>query len=56
VLLVYNTSDEAVKFSLPKGEWAVLADGESSMLWQNPMNISGKAEIPAMTALILGKK
>ena len=55
LLLAYNASGKQVSFDLPKGKWAVLADGESSFLWQNPEVISGDAEIPAMSALILGK-
>ena len=56
LLLCCNASDQIIRTDLPKGEWAVLADGENSFLWQNPHEISGDAEIPAMSALILGKK
>ena len=55
LLLAYNALDESVTFDLPQGKWAVLADGESSFLWQNPAAIAGDATISAMTALILGK-
>ena len=55
LLLCYNASDEKVPLNLPKGEWAVLADGESSFGWQNPAVLKEATEIPAMSALILGK-
>ena len=55
LLLAYNASGNKVPFSLPRGRWAVLADGASSFLWENPEAISGNAEIAPMSALILGK-
>ena len=56
LLLCCNASDKAVTLNLPRGDWAVLADGESSLLWENPVMTSGRTEIPAMAALILGKR
>ncbi len=55
LLLAYNASGESITFRPPKGKWAVLADGESSLLWEKPEIITGEAELPAMSALILGK-
>ncbi len=56
LLLVYNVSGRDVTFDLPKGKWDVLADGESSFLWQSPRTIQGKATVCGMAALMLGKK
>ena len=55
LLMVFNASDEAHEAILPRGKWAVLADGDSSFLWEKPDTISDTAEVPAMTALILGR-
>ena len=55
LVLAYNASEQDIAFALPRGKWAVLADGESSFLWQNPAVLAGDAPLPAMTALILGK-
>ena len=55
LLLAYNASEQTTSFHLPKGEWAVLADGESSMLWQQPEIVTGRMVLPAMSALILGE-
>lgn len=55
LVLAYNAASQSVTFNLPKGQWAVLADGDSSFLWEQPEIISGIASIPAMGALILGR-
>jgi len=55
LLLAYNVSQQAVEVNLPEGDWDVLANGESSLLWQKPETISGKAQIAPMATLILGK-
>ena len=55
LLLIYNASDTAHHAILPRGKWAVLADGESSFLWEKPETISDTAEVPAGTALYLGR-
>ena len=54
LVLAVNASDAAVEFNLPAGEWAVLADGESSFLWQKPASLSGRATIQPMSAMYLG--
>ena len=56
LVLAYNASNRRVAFELPEGEWAILADGASSLLWQKPAFITGTAEIATGAALILGKK
>ena len=55
ILMAYNASQQSVIFNLPRGEWAVLADGESSFLWKQPEKVAGEVDIPVMSALILGK-
>ena len=55
VLMGYNVTAQPVEDELPSGKWAVLADAQNSMLWQNPEKIEGKVKIPAMSAVILGQ-
>ena len=55
LLLCYNASDKDVPLNLPGGEWAILADGESSLLWQKPATIAKSTVMKAQAALILGK-
>ena len=55
VLMCFNASRQEVTINLPQGSWAILADGESSRLWQNPQVITGQATVQPMAALILGK-
>ena len=55
LLLIYNASDTAHHAILPRGKWAVLADGESSFLWEKPETVSDTAEVPAGSALYLGR-
>ena len=55
VLLACNASDRPVRIALGDSSWAVLADGKSSYLWQQPETISGETMIPAMSAMILGR-
>ena len=54
VLLLVNAGEQEARAALPAGEWAVLADGESSFLWQHPACISGEARVAPVSALILG--
>ncbi len=54
--LVFNTSDARVPLALPEGEWNILADGESSFLWETGMTVSGGAQAEPGSCLILGKK
>jgi len=55
LLMAFNASAQPVTFDLPRGDWAVLADGESSFLWRQPELVAGKATITAGSALILGR-
>ncbi len=55
LLVACNASEDELSFALPGGKWAVLADGESSFLWQKPEEVAGQAELQPMSVLILGK-
>jgi len=53
--LVFNTSGARVRLDLPEGEWTILADGESSFLWEAGMTVSCQAQVEPVSCLILGK-
>ena len=55
LLLVFNASGEPVRIALPEGPWAVLADGESSLLWQKPAAVQEEVQLAPMSALFLGR-
>jgi len=55
LILIYNVSDQRREANLPEGQWQTLADGQSSFLWKQARVLTGKAEIPAGSCLILGK-
>lgn len=55
IILAYNAGATPVTVNLPHGQWVVLADEESSLLWQQPEKTGGIASIPANGALILGR-
>ncbi|MBP3428611.1 MAG: type I pullulanase [Clostridia bacterium] len=54
VMLAVNTADAPAELALPQGGWDVLADGESSFLWQEPASVSGVTELAPCSAKILG--
>ena len=56
VLLAVNVREEARRAVLPPGEWLTLCDGESTFRWQDPQPVSGEAELPPVSALILGQR
>lgn len=53
--LLFNTSETDVPIALPDGDWSILADGESSFLWETGMTVSGGARVRSRQCLILGK-
>jgi pullulanase len=55
LLLCFNASDKDVPLNLPAGEWAILADGESSFRWQQADTVAKSTIMKARAALILGK-
>ena len=54
LLLIFNAGSQAQQASLPAGTWQVLADGESSFRWQEERSLTSNAELPPVSALILG--
>ena len=56
VLLAVNVREEARRVALPQGEWLTLCDGESAFCWQSPQGVSGEAELPPVSAMILGQR
>lgn len=54
LLLAVNVRGWESAFSLPAGNWRVLADGESSFLWQQERFVRGEAVLPPVSALLLG--
>ncbi len=56
ILLAYSARNDAVSLPLPPGQWEVLADGESSFLWQAPRTVTGSAPLAPVSALILGRR
>lgn len=55
VLLIFHTGPEPVRVPLPSGVWQVLVDGKSSFLWRAGRTITEWAELPGVSALILGR-
>ncbi len=54
LLFVFNCSDTNVEYEVPHCTWQVLADGESSFLWQEEQRVGDRFTIPGQSALILG--
>lgn len=53
IKLIYNASDHEVPVT--ETGWEVLADADSSFLWQEPQPVEGTA-VPPVSAMILGKR
>ncbi|MBR4040092.1 MAG: type I pullulanase [Clostridia bacterium] len=56
LMILVNTADTPCALALPQGEWDILADGESSFLWKKPKSISGEAEAPGISVLLMGRR
>ena len=56
LLMVFNGSGLAREICLPEGSWQLLADGESSFRWAEDVTVSQKAEVKAVSVLILGMR
>ena len=54
VLLVVNAGSERQRVNLPAGSWQVLVDDRSSYRWKRTELIRNEAELPPVSALILG--
>ena len=55
LMIVYNASGDTVSVPLKGSGWELLADGDSSFLWQAPRPVAGAAAVP-MSALVLGRR
>ena len=55
LLVVFNCSDKACRFSLPEGKWQLLCDGDSSFRWQQNIPLSESCTVQPGTPLILGQ-
>lgn len=54
ILLAANTGGEACMLSLPEGRWAVLCDGESSFLWENPRMAAQEELLAPVSMTVFG--
>ncbi|MBQ8648196.1 MAG: type I pullulanase, partial [Oscillospiraceae bacterium] len=54
VLLLVNAAQHPQWVHLPEGDWQVLADGDSSFVWETTRLCSGGVELPPAAALLLG--
>ncbi len=54
LLFVFNCGNEGMEYEVPGCTWQVLADGESSFLWQDEEQIVDKFTVPGQSALVLG--
>lgn len=55
LLLAFNTGVEPLDIDLPEGDWTILADAQSSFLWKKTRVLRGRAQLPGVSALILGR-
>ncbi|MGN0772939.1 MAG: type I pullulanase [Candidatus Ventricola sp.] len=54
ILLALNTDGEACTLALPQGRWAVLCDGESSLLWEKPETAEGETVLAPVSMTVFG--
>lgn len=55
LMLVYNASGHPRNVVLPGAGWEILADADSSTLWQHPAAVQGAVQVEPTAALILGR-
>lgn len=55
LLLIFNCHDQGQWVPLPEGCWQVLADGDSSFRWQEHDLRQQGADLPPVSALLLGR-
>lgn len=54
--MAYSAAREAVSLPLPQGDWEILADAESSFVWQEPRAVADETALEPVSALILGQR
>ena len=55
LMLVVSARSDETEITLPGGTWQVLADGESSFRWKQPLVARDKITLSPVSALILGR-
>ena len=55
VLLIFHSGKQTADVSLPSGVWQVLADDKSSFRWRENKTVTDTAQVPGLSALILGR-
>lgn len=56
ILLLYNCGDGDYTYMVPDGEWQLLADTQDSHAWEQEKLRSGEICVPAVSAVILGRR
>ena len=56
LFLAYNARKDAVLLALPQGKWELLADGQSSFLWQSPPEWTERYSLAPVSAAIFGQR
>lgn len=56
LFLAYNAGPDEVLLTLPEGKWELLADGQSSFLWQSPQKWTGIYPLAPVSAAIFGQR
>ena len=55
ILLLFNTAQQSQQVHLPSGQWQVLVDATSSFRWKESRTMEQAADLPPVSALILGR-
>ena len=55
ILLLFNTTQQSQQVHLPSGQWQILVDATSSFRWKESRTIVQAADLPPVSALILGR-
>ena len=56
LFLAYSARSTAVEITLPSGEWELLADGESSFLWESPEARARHYSLAPVSAAVFGQR
>ncbi len=55
ILVIFNGNDEEILYNLPEGKWKILVDDKTAGA-DGKKNISGKADVEPLSALVLEKE